>query len=70
MTIIALPDLTGYAPHAERWHAFDDDTYDGAPDAGPQIVGYGATAEEAIANYLQLVEEELADRILAQRTIP
>lgn len=51
MKIVAHPDLTGYAPPNERWSAFDDDTYDGTPDAGPQIVGYGATEAEAIADY-------------------
>lgn len=51
MNIQAYPDLTGYAPPSERWHAIDTDTYDGAPDAGPQIVGTGATAHEALADY-------------------
>lgn len=33
------------------WYCVDDN-YDGAPDAGPQIVGWGATEEEAITDYL------------------
>jgi hypothetical protein len=39
------------------WAAYDDDTYDGAPDAGPQIVGTGATEAEAIADFEQQWEE-------------
>lgn len=35
------------------WCAYDDDTYDGADDAGPQCVGYGRTVEEAIADFLR-----------------
>jgi hypothetical protein len=31
--------------------AYDADTYDGAPDAGPQIVGYGRTRAEAIMDF-------------------
>jgi hypothetical protein len=34
------------------WMAYDADTYDGAPDAGPQTVGYGATKEDAITDFL------------------
>ena len=34
-----------------QWIAYDDDHYDGAPDAGPQIVGYGATADQAVEAY-------------------
>lgn len=40
------------------WAAYDDDTYDGAPDAGPQIVGHGPTEEQAIANYIEQLREE------------
>ena len=37
--------------------AYDADTYDGAPDAGPQIVGFGRTREEAIMDFhFQLTE--------------
>lgn len=32
-----------------------DDNYDGAPDAGPQIVGTGRTELEAIYNYLEQI---------------
>jgi hypothetical protein len=65
MIIVAHPDLTGYAPRTERWHAYDDDTYDGAEDAGPQIVGLGATPEEAIADYWSLFNE-IADDLQAE----
>ncbi len=30
-----------------------DDNYDGAPDAGRQIVGVGKTEQEAIINYFE-----------------
>jgi hypothetical protein len=40
------------------WAVYDDDTYDGAPDAGPQIVGYGATPEAAMLDF----QEQLAER--------
>jgi hypothetical protein len=33
------------------WCAYDDNTYDGAEDAGPQIMGHGATEAEAIAQF-------------------
>jgi hypothetical protein len=57
MIIVAHPELTGYAPPSERWHAYDDDTYDGAPDAGPQVVGHGATEYAAIADFWRQVAE-------------
>lgn len=38
------------------WCAHDEN-YDGAEDAGPQIVGWGRTEAEAVADYLQLVED-------------
>jgi len=40
------------------WAVYDDETYDGAPDAGPQIVGYGPTPEAAKADF----EEQYAER--------
>jgi hypothetical protein len=54
-TVMAYPDLTGFAPQSERFTAYDSNTYDGAPDAGPQIVGHGATSEEALADYDRLI---------------
>lgn len=44
------------------WHAVLDN-YDGAPDAGRQYMGHGATEEEAVAD---LVEQVLADREVAE----
>ena len=44
------------------WKAFDADTYDGAPGAGTQIVGRGATEAEAIADYVFQKSEQEADR--------
>ena len=38
--------------------AYDDDTYDGAPDAGPQIVGWGATEQAAIAEFWEQWNEK------------
>jgi hypothetical protein len=49
----AYPDLSGFAPKHEQFYAIDDDTYDGAPDAGPQVVGVGPTAEAAIADAIE-----------------
>jgi hypothetical protein len=40
------------------WCAYDDDSYDGALDAGPQCVGYGRTEEEAIADFREQWEEK------------
>lgn len=39
----------------DLWYAVDDDTYDGAPDAGfkARIVGQGKTEEAAIQNLLE-----------------
>ena len=38
----------------------DDDTYDGAPDAGPQLIGRGDTEEESIHDYLDQLEQRTA----------
>ena len=40
------------------WCAYDDDTYDGAPDAGPQIVGHGATEKEAVEDFMEQWNEK------------
>ena len=61
--IEAHEDNTGFAPRDSRYTAIDADSYDGALDAGAlaQCTGWGATPEEAIANYWEnhneLVEE-------------
>lgn len=39
------------------WSAIDEDRYDGAPDAGPQYVGYGRTEAEAIADLMSQLED-------------
>lgn len=54
MRIIAIPDDTGIAPADSRWHAIDDDTYDGAPDSRSPI-GLGATPAEAIADLMEKI---------------
>jgi hypothetical protein len=51
--IRAFPDLSGAAPADCAWHAYDDSTYDGAPDAGMQVVGLGPTAAAALADYAE-----------------
>jgi len=40
------------------WSAWDEDSYDGAPDAGPRarLVGYGPTQDAAIADLLEQME--------------
>jgi hypothetical protein len=45
------------------WAAVFDDEYDGAPDAGPQLVGRGATEAEAVADLLEQAADlaELAE---------
>lgn len=35
------------------WICVDEDSYDGAPDAGLQIVGAGRTEEEAIKDFYE-----------------
>lgn len=39
--------------------------YDGAEDAGPQIMGHGATEVEALADYYMQVESSLTDQLAA-----
>ena len=47
------------SPFPESRHcAYDDNRYDGAPDAGVQIVGYGETADAAVADLIEQLEEE------------
>ena len=42
------------------WRAYDADTYDGATDSPDPTCGYGDTAEAAIADLHQQIEEERA----------
>lgn len=58
MDIRAFPDTTGYAPKAQRWHAIDMDTYDGADDAPSCLSGYGYTASEAILDLIDILLDE------------
>jgi hypothetical protein len=39
------------------WCVINDDTYDGAPDAGPQEIGHGATKVEALQDFAERAEE-------------
>lgn len=39
------------------WLAYDRNRYDGAPDAGPQCVGYGTTEDEAILDLMEQIED-------------
>lgn len=40
------------------WWAIDDSRYDGAPDAGRQLMGYGPTQQDAIDALVLEIEEE------------
>ena len=61
MKIQAFHDATGYAPASEAWHAIDTDTYDADCDErgffSTSLVGTGATAEAAIADLLEQMED-------------
>ena len=46
----------GMQAHAEPWSCIDDRTYDGAPDAS-NMIGWGATKEEALADLVRLFNE-------------
>lgn len=48
-----------YRPFEFGWLCIDDDTYDGAEDAGrlASIVGHGATEQEAMTDYLDQRED-------------
>ena len=41
------------------WWAVDDNQYDGAPDAGLQLVGYGPTEQDAIDALVIEIEEQV-----------
>lgn len=61
MKIQAFADATGYAPASEAWHAYDTDTYDADCDERGFFsncpVGTGPTAEAAIADLLEQMED-------------
>lgn len=52
------------------WFAVDYDTYDGAPDAGHQPHGYGATREAAIADLLREMAEDEEDAVAVPIAAP
>ena len=59
MNIVVHEDNTGYAPKDCRFTAYDDDTYDWAPDQRrASSIGYGATPTAAIADLLEIMESE------------
>jgi hypothetical protein len=62
MAIEAFPDLTGYAPKSEAWHAYDTATYCGCDDCHCPV-GTGATADEAIADLLEQLEGRRATAV-------
>lgn len=52
------------------WYAYDDDTYDGAPDSESNTIGYGASEQKAIDDLkeqLEDAEEELTKEWWAQQ---
>lgn len=52
-----------YPPIPNRnfdWTVIDDDTYDGAPDAGPQLMGSGPTETLAIEDFWEQWNEKQA----------
>ena len=55
--IQVYPDTTGYAPPSERYHAVDASTYCGCHECQCPV-GVGATPDEAIADLLELMEDE------------
>ncbi len=57
MDIQAHEDGTGYAPKAERYYAYDADTYDGCED-GNNREGRGSSAKAAV---MDLIERMLDD---------
>jgi hypothetical protein len=57
MDIQAHEDGTGYAPKAERYYAYDADTYDGCED-GNNRTGTGSSAKAAV---MDLIESMLDD---------
>lgn len=57
MPIRTSRDLSGFAPMASCWMAYDDSGYDGAPDAGPQTVGRGPTEIAAVLDLVASIIE-------------
>ena len=58
MNIVCHEDNTGFAPAAERFSAYDDDSYDGAEDSSNRShVGRGATPAEAVNDLIDILLE-------------
>lgn len=59
MNIVVHPDITGAAPADCAWYAIDDETFDGAPDAGKaSTIGRGHTPGAAIADLLEQLGDD------------
>jgi hypothetical protein len=58
--------VTHYVDHADQWYAYDEDTYDGAEDAGrrARTVGWGKTEAEAIADLKEQLDEYAEVRVI------
>jgi hypothetical protein len=50
------------APDAERYATYDLSEYDGAPDAGPQLVGVGPTPEAARQDFWEQYVDRESER--------
>jgi hypothetical protein len=50
------------APDAERYATYNESEYDGAPDAGAQMIGYGPTEADARADFMDLWLERESER--------
>jgi hypothetical protein len=44
------------------WTAYYPDLYDGAPDAGPQFVGYGETEADALRDLAEQMADDWLER--------
>jgi hypothetical protein len=53
MKLVVVHEVTPIPDRRFDWCCYDDDTYDGTPG---QPIGYGATREEAINNFLAELE--------------
>lgn len=49
-------------PYGFGFRCIDDNEYDGAPDAGPQLIGEGMTAEAAKADFVDRWMERESER--------
>jgi len=59
MRIRVSEDNTGFAPADSRFCAYDDDSYDGAPDSSNRnMIGFGATRIAAVRDLLDKLDDE------------